>query len=242
VATESSLGRGIAHAFGAAGGALISGLSAGPLGPALATVSALAGAAAGLACSLVYRRYLGILGASAARRGTRERQAYENFRLGLSEENAAARLYARWLTRFLNWAERFFGDAGKANEGLFPRAFGLKAAAPLWTAPAFERCLLIALVYPVATIFIIWVASGHVGPAEAALLLPSNIGSWRRLIGALFVGIVLVLSNFLSDEIPNSSNTYPRRFNIDPYFYFFSWCYCHYRYWFQISNSILYYL
>jgi hypothetical protein len=34
-----------------------------------------------------------------------------------------------------------------ADRTLFPHAFGLKKAAPLWTAPAFDRCLLLALIY-----------------------------------------------------------------------------------------------
>jgi hypothetical protein len=27
---------------------------------------------------------------------------------------------------------------------------------PLWTAPAFDRCLLLALIYPIMAIFLIW--------------------------------------------------------------------------------------
>jgi hypothetical protein len=66
-------------------------------------------------------------------------------------------------------------------------AFGLKTPAPLWTAPAFDRCLLLALIYPIATIFIIWAVSGHVGPAEAALGLKPDIAGWQR---GLMVGLV----------------------------------------------------
>jgi hypothetical protein len=51
---------------------------------------------------------------------------------------------------------------------LFPHAFGLRTPAPLRTAPAFDRCLLLALLYPILTIFLIWAVSGHVGPFRKA--------------------------------------------------------------------------
>ena len=110
---------------------------------------------------LIYRRYLGILGASTKRKGTSERDGYDRLRESLSGGNLASRLYSDWLTRFLNAVDRFFGDAGMADRTLFPGVFWLKTPAPLWTASAFDRCLLLALVYPIATIFTIWAVSGH---------------------------------------------------------------------------------
>jgi hypothetical protein len=99
-----------------------------------------------------------------------------------------ARVYARWLTTFLDAVDRFFGDAGKADQTLFPHAFLLKTPAPLWTAPALERCLLLALIYPIATIFIIWAVSGHVGPAESALHLNPRLAAWQRWLAAAVFG------------------------------------------------------
>jgi hypothetical protein len=58
---------------------------------------------------------------------------------------------------------------------------------PRWTAPAFDRCLLLALIYPIVTVFAVWALSGHVGPAERALgLRPDDPASrypdlWRGL-------------------------------------------------------------
>jgi hypothetical protein len=77
---------------------------------------------------------------------------------------------------------------------VFPHAFGLKKPAPLWTAPALDRCLLLALIYPIATIFIIWAISGHVGPAEAALGLEPDISGWAR-------GLAAAANGFLSFAI-----------------------------------------
>jgi hypothetical protein len=80
--------------------------------------------------------------------------------------------------------DRFFGDAGTEGQ----RAFGLKKPAPLWTAPAFDRCLLLALLYPIVTIFVIWAISGDGGPAQAALGLNPNVPGWSRGLAAAVMG------------------------------------------------------
>ena len=58
----------------------------------------------------------------------------------------------------------------------------------MWTAPAFDRCLLLALIYPIVTIFILWAISGHVGPAEAALGLQPETSSWLRGLATAAIG------------------------------------------------------
>ena len=74
-----------------------------------------------------------------------------------------------------------------ADRTLWPHAFGLRTPAPLWTAPAFDRCLLLALLYPILTMSVIWAASGHVGPAEHALGLSAGLSVWQRPAG---IGLV----------------------------------------------------
>jgi hypothetical protein len=150
------------------------------IGLTLAAPLSLVGAAGGLALALMYWRYVGILGAGAEPQGSLERQAYEALRDGLATGGLPARLYSRWLTSFLDAVDHFFGDAGMADWTLLPHAFGLRTSAPLWTAPAFDRCLLLALIYPVAVIFITWTVTSHIGPAEAALGLTSSLLSWER--------------------------------------------------------------
>ena len=157
-------------------------------GSALAALGSVAAAASALILGLIYRRYVGILGAD--RRRPAERQAYDALRASFTGGNLAARLYAQWLKAMLGWVDRFFGDAGMADRTLFPHAFGLRNPAPLWTAAAFDRCLLLALIYPIVTIFVIWAISGHVGPAEAALRLPPSLPGWER--GLLIVSIIFV--------------------------------------------------
>jgi hypothetical protein len=141
---------------------------------------------------LLYGRYFGVLGSGAAPPRSRERSAYTRLRKSLSEGGKPALIYAQWLNRFLDAVDRFFGDGGMADRTLFPRAFGLKTPVPLWTAPAFDRCLLLALIYPVGTIFAIWAISGHVGPAEAALGLTPDIAGWKRGAAAALVGLSAV--------------------------------------------------
>jgi hypothetical protein len=140
--------------------------------------------------SLAVLHYFGVLGAGANPLRTRERKDYDALRQRIASGNWIAREYARKLTIFLDAVDRFFGDAGMADRTLFPRAFGLKTPAPLWTAPAFDRCLLLALIYPIAAIFLIWAVSNHIGPAEAALGLKSA-DDWRRTAVVATIGLAV---------------------------------------------------
>jgi hypothetical protein len=177
----------------------------GAIGQPLTVLFAAAGGLSGLAFSLMYNRYLGVLDASkhpnklraraktqAERNAYAERQAYDVLLESLRGGNIAARLYTDWLTKFLDAVDRFFGDAGMADQTLFPRAFGLRTPAPLWTALAFDRCLLLALIYTVASIFIIWAVSGRVGPAEDALDLNSHAAGWQRGLAVGVIGISII--------------------------------------------------
>jgi hypothetical protein len=158
-------------------------------GSALATLVSVVLAVCALVLCLIYRRYLGIL--AADRRKPAERRAYEVLRESLIEGNLAARLYADRLTRFLNWVDRVFGDAEKSDRTLFAHAFGLRTPAPLWTATAFDRCLFLALFYPILTIILIWAVSGRVGPAENALQLRPEQSGWVR--AAVVIGVSSIL-------------------------------------------------
>jgi hypothetical protein len=165
-----------------AAGELLAGFA--PEGPLRTAVLLVYGLCVAFA-PFIYKYYLGVLAQGAQPEGSIERQDYDALRASLAGDNLAARLYAKWLTAFLDGVERFFGDNGMADRTLFPRAFGLKTPAPLWTAQSLARCLLLALIYPIAMIFVIWTISGHVGPAEAALnLFPDTSGRSRVLLAA----------------------------------------------------------
>jgi hypothetical protein len=148
------------------------------------------------AFSLAILHYFGVLGAGAEPVSTRERRDYDALRQRIAAGNWIAREYARKLTIFLNGIDRFFGDQGMADRTLFPRAFGLSKPAPLWTAPAFDRCLLLAIVYPVAAIELIWAVSSHIGPAEMTLGLKVASG-WSRA-EILLINIFIVIAAWLS--------------------------------------------
>jgi hypothetical protein len=133
-------------------------------------------------------QYFGDLGAGADAIGSRKRRAYDALREDLREGGRPAILYSRYLPVFLDAVDRLFGDARTANRTLFHRVLRLKTPAPLWTAPALERCLLLALIYPVATILVVWAVSGHVGPAENALHLNPRLIVWQRWLAATVFG------------------------------------------------------
>ena len=134
-------------------GEIIAGFA--PEGPLRTLVIVTYGLCAAIAV-FIYNYYLGVLGQGAKPEDSIERQDYDGLRASLKVGNLASRLYAKWLKKFLDWIEQFFGDVGMADRTLFPHAFGLKTPAPLWTAPALDRCLLLALIYPIVTIFLIW--------------------------------------------------------------------------------------
>jgi hypothetical protein len=193
-AVESIVSKTIGPSISTALGTLATWLAAGSTGieSALLALLSILGGICGLVFSLIYRRYLGVLGAGAEPQGSLERTAYDALRKSLGEGGSAARLYVRRLTAFLDAVDRFFGDSGMANRSLFAHAFGLNAPAPLWTAPAFDRCLFLAWLYPIVAIFLIWAISGHVGPAEAALHLKPDLPAWQRGIAVALVGFAIL--------------------------------------------------
>jgi hypothetical protein len=188
----SIIGPLITAAIGATIGWLPGGLT-GAAGAPLTVLLAAVGGISGLVFALMYKRYTGVLAAGGRAKSSPARRAYDQLRASLSEGNLPSRLYTDWLAKFLDAVDRFFGDAGMADRTLFPHAFGLKTPAPLWTPPAFDRCLLLALIYPIVTIFIIWAVSGHVGPAEDALDLRSDIAGWRRGLAMVAAAVSVLL-------------------------------------------------
>lgn len=158
-------------------------------GLTLGVTAWLIGGVGGAGLALAYLHYFGVLGYGAAPDGSAERLRYDALRAGVAAGGMPTMLYSRWLTRALDAVDRFFGDAGKADQTLFPRAFGLKTPAPLWTAASFDRCLWLALVYPIVTIFAVWALSGHVGPAEDALSLSSHLPGSRRALLVLLASV-----------------------------------------------------
>jgi hypothetical protein len=172
------------------------------IGAPWTTLFSAIGGISGLVFSLMYRRYIGVLRASkhpinlkardkslAKRNAYVERRAYDALRESLRGGNIAVGLYTAWLAKFLGAVDRVMGDTGMADRTLFPHAFGLRTPQPLWTAPAFDRCLSLALIYLIVTIFLIWTVSARVGPAEAILEFPRDLPEWRKVFFVVTLGV-----------------------------------------------------
>jgi hypothetical protein len=119
------------------------------------------------------RRYYVILEGADEPHNSEDRARYDSLRERLRDGGTPAIVYNRWLAFALEKVDRFFGDAGRSDRSWIARTLHLETSGPRWTAEAFDKCLLLALVYPVVTIFAVWTYSGHVGIAEHALLLPT---------------------------------------------------------------------
>jgi hypothetical protein len=156
-----------------------------------------------LGAVFIYRYYVGLLAEGSAPEGSLERRDYDRLRVSLAGDNLATSLYARWLSAFLDRVEQFFDDTGLASRTPFlPNFLRLRTAAPLWSGPALDRCLLLAFVYPAATIFLIWVISGFAGPAEAALTLQPNVAGWLRGLSLVAIGFAIFLFWRVGKRLP----------------------------------------
>ena len=140
---------------------------------------------------LVFRHYHAILGGEGIARGSR-RQAYDDLRESLTAGGTPARLYANWLERALHLVEDFFGEAHATERSSLQQVIGLSRPAALWTAPALDRCILFAFIYPQALLFLGWLMSGRAGRAEIVLGLVSEADPLRRYIAmaALAIGAI----------------------------------------------------
>ncbi len=121
--------------------------------------------------------------------GADERSAHRQRYIALRESIAnggVKHFYTRGLHAMLARADRFFEGDGTRIAIRQQKAFGMQDPAPLCTPQSYDRCLLIALIYPIAVIFLAWAWYGHSGPAEAALgLKPADFA--RRVAALLAI-------------------------------------------------------
>jgi hypothetical protein len=158
-----------------------------PTGVWLTAIGAVIAALCSVACVLwgVTMRYYTVTLQDAKKPKTaKDRKPYAELRAQLAAGGITTTLYERWLTAALARVDAFFGDgdAAAASRSLWARAFGLTHPAPLWTARSFDRCLLLALIYPIAMVIILWIVTGHPGPAGAALGLSQDVFWGRRAL------------------------------------------------------------
>jgi len=127
--------------------------------------------------------YWEILGGADEAPGSPERADYDALVAELQAGGTPAKVYRERLVKALDRVDVFFGDAGRNDRSWVARVLGLETPGARWTAPAFVRSLLLALVYPIATIAGAWIWSGHVGFAERVL------GLWETPAGDPFGGL-----------------------------------------------------
>jgi hypothetical protein len=131
-------------------------------------IRVLAAGVAGLFAWLAWR-YWDILDGSGEPTGSTERVDYDALLAELGSGGTPAKVYRNWLTQALDRVDVFFGDSGRNDKSLFARALTLETPGARWTARAFDQCLLLALIYPIATILAVWIWTAHAGGAERIL-------------------------------------------------------------------------
>ena len=96
------------------------------------------------------------------------------------------RHYVFWVTRALNWIDRFLGDAGKAAQSLRVPFIRNRRRAPYWTGWSFDKCALLAVVYPFMGMFATWVWAGEAGEVGETLGL-TKASPWVRIVALVMV-------------------------------------------------------
>ena len=126
--------------------------------------------------------YYFVLGGGDEPAGSYSRGKYDALRDDLEDGGGFNLTYARGLGRVLDWLDGVMGDRGAAPESRLARSMGVETRRPTWTAAAYDRCLLLAMLYPLVSIFALWVWSGHVGIAEHAIGLPDGkeVEAWKH--------------------------------------------------------------
>ena len=140
--------------------------------------------------------------------GSKARVAYNRLRSNLrgvnkSKDTPFGEWYRNEITNKLNGVARWFGDADHLNSNRLCGQLGLVQARTLWTSESYDRCMFLALLYPLVCLFIFWVINGTTGPAEQALGLTATQSMLGRIgtAGGLLVAMFLVRKASRSEGI-----------------------------------------
>lgn len=149
----------------------------------------------------MWPRYHSVLGGPAEEPGSDKRDDYEDLGESLLSGGWFNLAYVEWLSWALDEVDDFFGDAEPSGPSWLARSSGWQADSPTWTAASYDKCILLALLYPLATMLGVWVWSGHVGISEKALGLeeagPGDSGLWRYGLVAGVVAEVFAMGRSL---------------------------------------------
>lgn len=98
--------------------------------------------------------------------------------------------YARLVEKFVDWIDHFFDGPPEKRAD----------RAPLWTASSYDRCLMLALIYPLICVFVVWAISGETGPVEEALRFSAVSVPKRSLLLVLVASTGLAFYFALTSE------------------------------------------
>jgi hypothetical protein len=147
-----------------------------------------------------------------AKETSEHRSWYVRFRTRIISGDASG-YYTDMIRRVLARVDAFFDDAYPPVRRNWTHAvFGLRDVAPLWTAPAYDRCLMLALIYPITVIFLVWAWSGHVGVSETALGL-SQATDFGRVM-TLFGIVAIIRSWQIADRLSGWKSFVVRAFAV----------------------------
>lgn len=160
----------------------------------------------GLTFGVSTARYWLILDCYGLETASAEKQTtFATLKSQLADGGLGVKRYNHYLGWALDRVDRFFGDADPAVKTLWPGAFGFEGNKPFWTAPAYDRCLSIALIYPLAMLSIVWGISGEIGAVELALGLRDDVAWWLRLpfliLLAVMAGTAFATKNIASSRV-----------------------------------------
>lgn len=100
-------------------------------------------------------------------------------------------IYIDLITRVLDGLDRFLGDYDKAALSLRV-PFGRWPSRPYWTGWSFDKCLLLAMVYPLLAMFVTWAATGDVGEFGSNLGLKANVPPYLSGTGLALVFWIMI--------------------------------------------------
>jgi hypothetical protein len=101
------------------------------------------------------------------------------------------RYYVFLVSRALDRVDLFLGDADRASLSI-SSPFGNRRKAPYWTVWSFDACALIAIVYPIAGLFVTWVCTGDSGDIGKALGLVQDAPLVPRAVNAITITLAVL--------------------------------------------------
>ncbi|MCA8901902.1 MAG: hypothetical protein KDA53_11710 [Hyphomonas sp.] len=117
-----------------------------------------------------------------------QRTEYASWRHRLVHGGRVAQTYDDLLSLTLNRVDKMFGDEPAST----------RHRPATWTGEALDRCVLLALLYPVLSLLVIWHITGINGAAETALGMVAGTSDSQRAMSAGAIALVTLASIWFS--------------------------------------------